>query len=65
MAVHDSTRELNEDNLKDSNSKPNSNEVEVLTDVLEHIHLIIDLSAADHVEDLEPHKEVENSGQMS
>lgn len=65
VAVHHSSRELDKDNLKATDSEPNGNEVEVLKDMSKHIELVIDLSAANHVEDLEPYKQVEYGSEMS
>lgn len=65
MALEHSSSERDEKNLEDNNCNPDDGEVQVVADSIENIPFVIDLSAANHVEDLEEHEQVEDSGQMS
>jgi hypothetical protein len=65
VALNDSARELGDETLEDNNSKPDDNKVHVFEHSSKNVQLIVNLSAANHVEDLEEHKEVEYSGEMS
>ena len=58
-----STQNHNE-NLTSTDGEPNSQEQWVLEDSFKDLDLVIDLSCAKHVEDLEEHKEIEDEGQV-
>jgi len=65
MAFKDSSCETDKQNLEYTDHDPDNCKVDILCNVSENIEFIIDLSAANHVEDLEPNEKVENSGQVS
>jgi hypothetical protein len=65
MHFEDSTCELDHDVLTKSDDNPNDDEQWVVQNTCEDVELIVDLSGADHVENLEPHEDVENGGHVS
>lgn len=65
MDADSSTEELGYHNLDYSDNSPDDDKGWVLQDSFEDIDFIIDLSGADHVEDLHEHEEIEYNGQMS
>lgn len=65
MAFENSSCETDKQNLENTDHDPDNSEVNIFENVRENIEFIIDLSAANHVEDLEPNEKVEYSGQVS
>jgi len=65
MDTDSSSEELGYENLNDGNDNPDDAERWVTQDSLEDIEFVINLSWADHVEDLHEHEEVEDNGKMS
>ena len=65
MHRHESAKELCAKNLEYHDDGPNNNESWVGTDTFKHINLIVNLSSANHVEDLHEDKHVKNYSEMS
>lgn len=64
MDGHESSEDLDADNLEDDDDWPDDEEGRVGEDSIENVNFIVDLSCADHVEDLHEDEHVENNGQM-
>jgi len=56
MDRDESTEELRAENLNDDDNSPDNEECWVAEDAFEDVDLVVDLSGADHVEDLHEHK---------
>ena len=52
-------------NLNDDNDGPNDKECWVGEDSIEDVDLVINLSGANHIEDLHEHEQVEDDGQVA
>lgn len=65
MDGHKSSKKLRADNLEDDNNGPNYNECWIGENTFKNIHLVVNLSCTDHVEDLHEDKHVEDDSQMS
>jgi len=64
MNLHEFSEELCATNLNDNNDGPYDHESWVGEDTIKDVNLVVDLSWADHVEDLHEDKEVENNSQV-
>lgn len=62
---HESSEELAAADLRDHDYGPDDDEGGVGGDALEDVLLIVDLSGADHVEDLHEHEQIEDDGQVA
>jgi hypothetical protein len=51
--------------LTTNNDKPNDDIHPVVEDTFEHPFFVVNLSCVEHVENLEPHKHIENIGELS
>lgn len=56
MTLEDSTGKSNKQYLEDYNHDPDNTKVNIFKDTRENVELIIDLSATNHIVDLEEHK---------
>lgn len=65
MNGHKSSKVLGAENLDDDNDGPNDDEGRVSGDTIEDIQLVVNLSRANHVENLHENEQIENNGQMS
>jgi len=64
MNRYESTKKLSAKDLDDDNDCPNDQEGWVGQDAIENVQLVIDLSGADHIEDLHEDEQVEDNSQM-
>jgi len=65
MDRHESSEELSAEDLDDNNDGPHDDEWRVGGDAWEDVHLVINLSGANHVEDLHENEQVEHHSQVS
>lgn len=65
MHYHDDSSVLRDQDLEGDNEHPDGNEHEVFEDSLADINLVVNLSCADHVEDLHQHESCEDPGGVS
>jgi len=59
-SLENESSELGDQNLTAHNNEPKNNEHGVFEDAIEHVPLIMDLTAADHVHDLHEHERGED-----
>lgn len=65
VAVHDTARQLDHDALTGDDDDPDESEEPVAEDAIQDVQLVLDLTRADHVADLEENENVEHSRQVS
>ena len=65
MDRDESAKKLAAKDLHNNNNGPNDTKSWVCGDSLQDVLFIIDLSRADHVEDLHEHKQIENHSQVT
>lgn len=56
---------MSAENLDNKDDGPNNNESWILKDTFEDVNFVIDLSGANHVEDLHEDEQIEDNGQMT
>jgi hypothetical protein len=57
--------ELGNDNLSTTDDKPENDKDQVLVDALKDVPLVVDLTCAQHVEDLHEHESSEDESQVT